>query len=155
VNDKSAVVAVGFSYSHDAGTTATIVKLTRTTLIIPLVIGFGVWMPWFEERPAGESASLAQRVYQAMPVFIILFVLASIAEYAQTDGSLRTKRTAPWPLGHGGRTCCCWAARPLARIHRRRYAPVAARTDHLGSCCRHQPVDSNVDALTMSYENFP
>ncbi len=78
VNDTSAVVAAGFSYSHDAGTIATIVKLTRTTLIIPLVIGFGLLMPWFEERPAVESESLARRVYQVVPVFIILFVLASL-----------------------------------------------------------------------------
>ena len=78
VNDTSAVVAAGFAYSHDAGTIATIVKLTRTTLIIPLVIGFGLAMPWFEPRPEGESGSLAQRVYQAVPVFIILFVLASL-----------------------------------------------------------------------------
>jgi uncharacterized integral membrane protein (TIGR00698 family) len=78
VNDTSAVVAAGFAYSHDAGTIATIVKLTRTTLIIPLVIGFGLLMPMFEERQVGENDSLAQRVYQAVPVFIILFVLASL-----------------------------------------------------------------------------
>src|SRR5262249_54970852 len=78
VNDTSAVVAAGFAYSHDAGTIATIVKLTRTTLIIPLVIGFGLCMPWFEPRPAGDTDSLAQRVYQAVPGFIILFVAASL-----------------------------------------------------------------------------
>jgi uncharacterized integral membrane protein (TIGR00698 family) len=78
VNDTSAVVAAGFAYSHDAGTIATIVKLTRTTLIIPLVIGFGLLMPWFEARPEGDRASLVQRVYQAVPVFIILFILASL-----------------------------------------------------------------------------
>ncbi|MEJ0016767.1 MAG: putative sulfate exporter family transporter [Acetobacteraceae bacterium] len=78
VNDTSAVVAAGFAYSHDAGTIATIVKLTRTTLIIPLVIGFGLLMPWFEPREAGADGSLLQRVYQAVPVFIILFVLASL-----------------------------------------------------------------------------
>jgi uncharacterized integral membrane protein (TIGR00698 family) len=78
VNDTSAVVAAGFAYSHDAGTIATIVKLTRTTLIIPLVIGFGLLVPWFEERRAGEDESLARRVYQAVPVFIMLFILASL-----------------------------------------------------------------------------
>jgi uncharacterized integral membrane protein (TIGR00698 family) len=78
VNDTSAVVAAGFAYSHDAGTIATIVKLTRTTLIIPLVIGFGLLMPWFEARPESSGDSLAQRVYQAVPVFILLFVLASL-----------------------------------------------------------------------------
>lgn len=78
VNDTSAVVAAGFAYSHDAGTIATIVKLTRTTLIIPLVIGFGLLVPWFEGRRGVEGESLARRVYQAIPVFIILFVLASL-----------------------------------------------------------------------------
>jgi uncharacterized integral membrane protein (TIGR00698 family) len=78
VNDTSAVVAAGFAYSHDAGTIATIVKLTRTTLIIPLVIGFGLLMPWFEARPEAHEDSLVQRVYQAVPVFILLFVLASL-----------------------------------------------------------------------------
>lgn len=77
VNDTSAVVAAGFAYSHSAGTIATIVKLTRTTLIIPLVIGFGLALPWFEGR-RNEGDLLAQRVYQAVPVFIILFVLASV-----------------------------------------------------------------------------
>ena len=79
VNDTSAVVAAGFAYSHPAGTIATIVKLTRTTLIIPLVIGFGLFLPWFEGRQTtSKEDSLAQRVYQAVPVFIILFVLASV-----------------------------------------------------------------------------
>jgi uncharacterized integral membrane protein (TIGR00698 family) len=78
VNDTSAVVAAGFAYSHDAGTIATIVKLMRTTLIIPLVIGFGLLMPWFEPRAEGDKESLLQRVYQAVPVFIILFVVASL-----------------------------------------------------------------------------
>lgn len=78
VNDTSAVVAAGFAYSPHAGTIATIVKLTRTTLIIPLVIGFGLLMPWFESRSVQEGGSLVQRVYQAVPVFIILFVLASL-----------------------------------------------------------------------------
>ncbi len=79
VNDTSAVVAAGFAYSHSAGTIATIVKLTRTTLIIPLVLGFGLLLPFFEDRtPASGEVSLAQRVYQAVPMFIVLFVLASL-----------------------------------------------------------------------------
>ncbi len=77
VNDTSAVVAAGFAYSQDAGTTATIVKLTRTTLIIPLVIGFGLALPWFEAKSSTGTVSLARKVYDALPVFILLFLLAS------------------------------------------------------------------------------
>jgi uncharacterized integral membrane protein (TIGR00698 family) len=78
INDTSAVVAAGFSYSHDAGTTATIVKLTRTTLIIPLVIGFGLALPLFEARTDASDVSLARRVYEAFPTFILLFLIASM-----------------------------------------------------------------------------
>ncbi len=79
VNDTSAVVAAGFAYSNAAGTTATIVKLTRTTLIIPLVIGFGLAMPWLDRTsPAVEETSVLRRAYRAMPLFIILFLLASL-----------------------------------------------------------------------------
>ena len=77
INDTSAVVAAGFSYSEDAGTTATIVKLTRTTMIIPLVIGFGLALPFFQPQQGAQEVSLARRVYQGMPTFILFFILAS------------------------------------------------------------------------------
>ncbi len=79
VNDTSAVVAAGFAFSQAAGTTATIVKLTRTTLIIPLVLAFGLVLPFVVKDEGAGSQSLAKRVYAAVPTFIILFVLAAAA----------------------------------------------------------------------------
>ncbi|HMH67343.1 MAG TPA: putative sulfate exporter family transporter, partial [Pinirhizobacter sp.] len=38
INDTSSVVAAGYTYSHAAGDFATIVKLTRATLIIPICL---------------------------------------------------------------------------------------------------------------------
>ena len=79
VNDTSAVVASGFAYSQEAGTFATIVKLTRTTLIIPMVLGLGLMMPWIDPSTANAAgASLGQRVLKAVPLFIIAFVIASV-----------------------------------------------------------------------------
>jgi uncharacterized integral membrane protein (TIGR00698 family) len=79
VNDTSAVVASGFAYSHAAGTFATIVKLTRTTLIIPIVLIFGLLMPWIDPATAEQQGtSLGQRVLNAVPLFIIFFVIASL-----------------------------------------------------------------------------
>lgn len=96
VNDTSAVVAAGFAFSPEAGATATIVKLTRTTLMIPLVILFALAVPLFEPRDGKEDVSLAKRVYDAFPMFILLFLLASLlktlglfgaaAEYIQLAG---------------------------------------------------------------------
>ncbi len=79
VNDTSAVVAAGFAYSQDAGTFATVVKLTRTTLIIPLVLGFGLAMPWLDpEHRAASRGDLGARLKKAVPWFIGLFVIASL-----------------------------------------------------------------------------
>jgi uncharacterized integral membrane protein (TIGR00698 family) len=87
INDTSAVVAAGFAFSQAAGTTATIVKLTRTTLIIPLVLGFGLMLPFLDKDPGASSQSLAKRVYAAVPAFIILFVLAAAANTFGLIGS--------------------------------------------------------------------
>jgi uncharacterized integral membrane protein (TIGR00698 family) len=78
VNDTSAVVAAGFAYSHDAGVYATIVKLTRTTLIIPLVIGFGLAMPWVDPAHAEGASHLGARIKNAIPWFIGLFIITSL-----------------------------------------------------------------------------
>lgn len=79
VNDTSVVVASGFAFSQAAGTFATIVKLTRTTLIIPIVLLFGLLMPLID--PASSEAaggSPWRRVAKAVPLFIIAFVIASL-----------------------------------------------------------------------------
>ena len=87
VNDTSAVVAAGFAFSQAAGTTATIVKLTRTTLIIPLVVGFGLALAFLGKQENTGDQSLGKRVYAAVPVFIILFVIAAAANTAGLIGS--------------------------------------------------------------------
>ena len=87
VNDTSAVVAAGFAFSQAAGTTATIVKLTRTTLIIPLVLGFGLSLAFLGKEENLGDQSLGKRVYAAVPVFIILFVVAAAANTAGLIGS--------------------------------------------------------------------
>lgn len=42
VNDTSSVVAAGFAYGHLAGAHALIVKLTRTTAIVPISVALGI-----------------------------------------------------------------------------------------------------------------
>ena len=79
VNDTSAVVAAGFAFSQAAGTTATIVKLTRTTLIIPLVLGFGLALPFMDPEAKQTQEGLGKRIYAAVPMFIVIFILAAAA----------------------------------------------------------------------------
>ncbi len=83
VNDTSAVVAAGFAFSKAAGAYATIVKLTRTTLIIPLLLIVGLAMPLLDRSEPGAGTTgprvgLGARIKKAVPWFILWFVLASL-----------------------------------------------------------------------------
>ena len=64
INDTSSVVAAGYSYSKAAGDFATIVKLTRATLIIPvcLVLAFAV-----AARREAPHRPPARRPFQPAP----------------------------------------------------------------------------------------
>ena len=73
INDTSSVVAAGYSYSHAAGDYATIVKLTRATLIIPVCIALAVMVAMREKKRGAADFSL-RRIF---PWFILWFLVAS------------------------------------------------------------------------------
>jgi uncharacterized integral membrane protein (TIGR00698 family) len=78
INDTSSVVAAGFSYSKAAGDYATIVKLTRATLIIPvaLVLAFAVAAREKRKRKqSGEAGGFS--LAKIFPWFIVWFLVAS------------------------------------------------------------------------------
>lgn len=86
INDTSSVVAAGFAYGREAAAQAVIVKLTRTTLIIPLVLGLGL-VRIARERHAGSVDWMA-----VIPWFIAWFIAASAAN---TFGLIPTRLHDP------------------------------------------------------------
>lgn len=73
INDTSSVVAAGYSYSVAAGDYATIVKLTRATLIIPICLVLALLVAWREKKQGGSDFNLA-RIF---PWFILWFLVAA------------------------------------------------------------------------------
>lgn len=73
INDTSSVVAAAYSYSEAAGDYATIVKLTRATLIIPICLGLVALQMWQQKKSGAGSF----RLRQIFPWFILWFVVAS------------------------------------------------------------------------------
>ena len=73
VNDTSSVVAAGYSYSEEAGGLATIVKLTRALMIVPVCLIFALLMA---REKANSGAGFNFR--KIFPWFILWFVIASI-----------------------------------------------------------------------------
>ena len=87
INDTSSVVAAGYAYSHDAGAYATIVKLTRTLMIVPVCLFFALLMMRGAAK-SGAGFSL-QRIF---PMFVLYFVLACI---------VNTTGIIPAEISHG------------------------------------------------------
>ena len=72
INDTSSVVAAAFVYGHDAGQYAVVVKLTRTLLIVPVVL-FYAWRSAQHLRAEGRSIPWRS----ILPWFILWFLLAA------------------------------------------------------------------------------
>ena len=69
INDTSSVVAAGYHYSQAAGDIATVVKLARATLIIPICLVLAGWQVW---RAHGRPD-----LRGIVPWFIVGFLAAS------------------------------------------------------------------------------
>ena len=78
INDTSSVVAAGYAYGKEAGDHATIVKLTRATLIIPMCLVLAAIEAWRHKKHGGGDFSL----WRVVPWFILWFVVASAVSTA-------------------------------------------------------------------------
>lgn len=83
VNDTSSVVAAGYAFSEAAGDFATMVKLTRTLSIIPVVTIFAfinVALKKKEARAAGNNTNFGVNVsvLSVFPWFILAFIALAI-----------------------------------------------------------------------------
>lgn len=79
INDTSSVVAAGYLFGDEAGAYATIVKLARTTMIIPICLLFVAIAVFRKKRrtdPAGDELPVSLR--GIFPWFIVWFLAASL-----------------------------------------------------------------------------
>jgi len=80
INDTSSVVAAAFSFGSGAGSYAIVVKLTRSLMIIPIVMTLAVLKARRERVHGADTGSL--RWKQVVPLFLIGFVLAASVDTA-------------------------------------------------------------------------
>jgi uncharacterized integral membrane protein (TIGR00698 family) len=85
INDTSSVLAAGFAYSHAAGAYAVIVKLTRTTMIIPIALYLATrTLRRSTTKQTGErtgtGSPTAASLRRVMPWFLVWFLAASTAD---------------------------------------------------------------------------
>jgi len=73
INDTSSVVAAGYSYSNAAGNFATIVKLTRSLMIVPVTLALALLTARSEKREDNHFNFL-----KVFPWFVVGFLAAAI-----------------------------------------------------------------------------
>ncbi|HAX72444.1 MAG TPA: putative sulfate exporter family transporter [Firmicutes bacterium] len=83
INDTSSVVAAGYTFSHAAGDFATIVKLTRTLSIIPIVLAFSYLNERLKMKQKIEASLEEQQptkvnIKKIFPWFILMFLGAAL-----------------------------------------------------------------------------
>lgn len=71
VNDTSSVVAAGYAFSDPAGQLATIVKLTRTLFIVPIVLIFS-WI--YAKKEISSQTAAKVNIRKIFPWFILGFL---------------------------------------------------------------------------------
>lgn len=74
INDTSSVLAAAYSYSDESGALATIVKLTRTLMIIPITFGLSIYMAKTQTANADYNFKLTK----AIPYFITGFMITTL-----------------------------------------------------------------------------
>lgn len=76
INDTSSVVAAGYIFSDTAGAYATIVKLTRTTMIIPIALIYVALMA-SKKKSAARSSGEDFSIKDIIPWFVLWFLAAA------------------------------------------------------------------------------
>lgn len=78
INDTSSVVAAGYAFSNAAGAYATIVKLTRTTMIIPISIVYSIITAIQKKKDTNKDTEVNFSLKKIFPWFILWFLIASL-----------------------------------------------------------------------------
>ena len=77
IHDTSSVLAASFAFSDPAGKVATVVKLTRTLMLVPLALAFGIAHSYAQSR-RGAAGGVRVNLVKIFPWFILWFVVAAL-----------------------------------------------------------------------------
>lgn len=78
IHQTPQVIAAGFAYSQEAGTTATIVKLARVCLLAPVVFVVGWLHARREAKSNGGAAKMHINYFKLFPMFVFGFLAMAL-----------------------------------------------------------------------------
>ncbi len=77
VNDTSSVVAAGYAFSEKAGDFAAVVKMARTTMLLPLGLVLNGVM-FIRKRKQGRESTGQIRISRLIPWFVLIFAAVAL-----------------------------------------------------------------------------
>ncbi len=78
VNDTSSVLATSLAYNDASVPVATLVKMTRTVMIVPIALGFSLLAGWRARRAASGEGRAEFSFSRVFPGFVLGFLLMSV-----------------------------------------------------------------------------
>ena len=101
VNDTSQATATGFAFSQTAGGIATVVQLTRNTLLGPVLLVIGAMYARRTSRVPQPSSGRAPRLLTIVPAFVLGFVVLALVN---SVGGIPLAAQSPIAFGANGHT---------------------------------------------------
>jgi len=91
VHDVAQVVGAGYAISPEAGDTATVVKLMRVAMLLPVIVTIGLWARSHGGHGEGKAPPLLPWFVTAFAALVVVNSLVPIPEFVREAGSTASR----------------------------------------------------------------
>ena len=91
VHDVAQVVGAGYAISPEAGDTATVVKLMRVAMLLPVIVAIGLWERSRGDHGEGKRPPLLPWFVTAFALLVVANSLLPVPEFVRDAGNLASR----------------------------------------------------------------
>jgi uncharacterized integral membrane protein (TIGR00698 family) len=91
IHDVAQVVGAGYAISPEAGDTATVVKLMRVAMLLPVIVAVGLWARSRGGHAEGERPPLLPWFVTAFAALVVVNSLVPIPEFIREGGNTASR----------------------------------------------------------------
>ena len=91
IHDVAQVVGAGYAVSPEAGDTATVIKLMRVAMLLPVILCIGIWARSHGDHGEGERPPLLPWFVTAFAALVVFNTLVPIPEFIREAGNTASR----------------------------------------------------------------
>ena len=91
IHDVAQVVGAGYAISPEAGDTATVVKLMRVAMLLPVILAVGIWARSHGGHGEGKRPPLLPWFVTAFAVVVVINSIVPIPEFVRDAGNTASR----------------------------------------------------------------